>query len=94
MNKIILEFDKSISGLAGNDYGVAEYKKQVQSCILWNDKNEIIFPDNIKKVGISFIQGFFSEILEKIDKGSIDNYIIIKSSSDDLSKKIVENIKF
>ena len=29
-NNINLEFDKSISGLAGNEYGYQEYKKQIK----------------------------------------------------------------
>ncbi len=94
MNKIELSFDKSISGLAGNTFGLQEYKKQAMELFDWNGMNEIIFPEHIKKIGISFIQGFFSEILSKIDIDSIDNYISIKSSSEELTDKIMENLKF
>lgn len=94
MNKIILKFDNSITGLAGNPYGVLEYEKQVKGSFKWDEKNEIVFPSHITKIGISFIQGFFSEILSKIDKRSIDKYLFIKSSSEELTNKIMENIKF
>ena len=94
MNKITLEFDKTITGLAGNPFGVSEYEKQAKYKIKWDDKNEIVFPNHIKKIGISFIQGFFSEILNRFDKNDIDKYIIIKSSSDELTDKVMENLKF
>ncbi len=94
MNKINLKFDKTITGLAGNLFGVVEYEKQAKEKFRWDEQNEIIFPDHIKKIGISFIQGFFSEILSKIDKNAIDKYIVIKSSSNELTTKIMENLKF
>lgn len=94
MNKIVLTFDKTITGLAGNPYGVEEYNKQVKELFNWEDKNEIVFPEHIKKVGISFIQGFFNEILSKVDKNEIDKYVTIRSSSEELTSKIMENLKF
>lgn len=94
-NKIIkLEFDKTISGLAGNDYGYEEYKKQIKSNFDYDKKNTIIFPEQIKKVAISFVQGMFKDILKVIDKNEIEKYVIIKSSSEKLTNKIVSNIKF
>ena len=93
-NTIIeLKFDNTISGLAGNDYGYEEYKKQIMGKFNFENINTIIFPSQIQKVAISFIQGMFRDILEKIDKNQIDKYIIIKSSSDQLTKKIIDNIK-
>lgn len=93
-NTINLNFDKTISGLAGNDYGVSEYKKQLENKIDYNKINVIIFPENIKKVAISFIQGMFNEILKKVDKQEIEKYIEIQSSSQKLTDKIISNIKF
>lgn len=94
MNKIYLDFDKTITGLAGNPYGVAEYKKQAKELFKWDEKNLIVFPNHITKIGISFIQGFFSEVLDKLDKNEIDKYIAIESSSSELTNKIMENLKF
>lgn len=93
-NTINLNFDKTISGLAGNDYGVSEYKKQLENKIDYDKINVIIFPENIKKVAISFIQGMFNEILKKVDKQEIEKYIEIQSSSQKLTDKIISNIKF
>ncbi len=93
-NIIELEFDKTISGLAGNDYGYEEYKKQIKDKFNYDKKNIIIFPEQIKKVAISFVQGMFKDILKEIDKNEIEEYVIIKSSSDQLTKRIWNNIKF
>lgn len=93
-NIIELKFDKTISGLAGNDFGYEEFKKQIRDKFDYTTNNIIIFPGTIQKVAISFIQGMFKDILEKIDKNIIENYVTIKSSSEQLTKKIVDNIKF
>ncbi len=93
-NIIELEFDKTISGLAGNDYGYEEYKRQIKDKFNYDKKNIIIFPEQIKKVAISFVQGMFKDILKEIDKNEIEEYVIIKSSSDQLTKRIWNNIKF
>ncbi len=93
-NIIELKFDKTISGLAGNDYGYEEYKKQIKDKFNYDKKNIIIFPEQIKKVAISFVQGMFKDILKEIDKNEIEEYVIIKSSSDQLTKRIWNNIKF
>jgi len=93
-NIIELSFDKMIAGLAGNDFGYEEYRKQIEGKFDYNKKNIIIFPEQIKKVAISFIQGMFRDILEKINKEIIEEYIEIQSSSDQLTNKILNNIKF
>ena len=94
MNRIELKFDKTINSLAGNDYGYKEYKDQVENKFKWDEKNEIVFPDNIEKIAISFIQGFARDIVEKIDKNKIEDYITVKSSSEYLTDKIISNMKF
>ena len=93
-NIIELKFERTIAGLAGNDYGYEEYKKQIKEKFDYKKNNTIIFPEQIRKVAISFVQGMFREILEKIDKNEIEKYVTIESSSEQLTKKIVSNIKF
>lgn len=95
LNNIInLSFDKTIAGLAGNDYGYEEYKKQIKDKFDYNKNNIIVFPNEIKRVAISFIQGMFRDILEKIDKNEIEKFVTIRSSSEQLTNKIISNIKF
>lgn len=94
MNKINLTFDKQLTRLAGNPYGAEVFDKQVREKIDWSGKNEIIFPDQIKRIAISFIQGFAKEILKKVDKNDVEKLFIFKASSDELEKKILNNILF
>ena len=93
-NVIELVFDKTIAGLARNDFGYEEYKKQIKDKFEYNKKNVIVFPEQIKKVAISFIQGMFRDILEKVDKCKIEMFVEIRSSSEQLTTKILNNIKF
>ena len=93
-NIINLSFDKTIAGLAGNDYGYEEYKKQIKEKFDYDKNNIIVFPNEIKRVAISFIQGMFRDILEKIDKNEIEKFVTIQSSSEQLTNKIISNIKF
>lgn len=93
-NEINLIFDKTISGLAGNDYGYTEYKNQLENKIDYSKLNIIIFPENIKKVAISFVQGMFQEILKQVNKEEIEKYIQIKTSYPKLTNKIIDNIMF
>lgn len=93
-NTIELKFEQTIAGLAGNDYGYEEYKNQIKEKFDYNKNNTIIFPEQIRKVAISFVQGMFRDILERIDKNEIEKYVTIISSSEQLTQKIMSNIKF
>lgn len=94
MNKINLEFDKMLTRLAGNMYGSEVYNDQVKNKIKWEEQNQIIFPDRIDRIAISFIQGFSKEIVKKIDKNEIEKLLIFKVSSKELEEKILNSIKF
>lgn len=94
MNKIELKFDKTITRLAGNEFGYNTYKEQVEKNVDWNNLNEIIFPKEIDRIAISFIQGFARDILKKIDKNNIEEIFIFNTSNKELAEKIINNIKF
>ena len=52
----------------------------------------IVFPDNIKKLASSFIQGFFGEIIENIGIVGIEKQVTIVAENDKLPKSIIENL--
>ena len=83
-NIIRLQFDKSLSCLAGNPYGKSVYDDQVKGKLDFKCKNIIEFPSYIDDIAISFIQGFFKNIV-------MDN-VEIRVSSEDLRKKILDNV--
>ncbi|MGL5820278.1 MAG: hypothetical protein ACRCYE_01430, partial [Sarcina sp.] len=64
MKEINLEFDSSLSRLAGNSFGEKIYIDQVMKKINFEKKEKIkiIFPNNIKDIAISFVQGFINRI--------------------------------
>ena len=49
-NKICLEFDKLITDLAGNRYGVSVYETQVEHNVDFNKINIVIFPYEIEDI--------------------------------------------
>lgn len=77
---IKLEFNGAITRLAGNPYGKKVYEEQVKNIFDFNDKNVIIFPNTIEDIAISFVQGFISEILEKIDRDMLFDHIEIEAT--------------
>lgn len=90
--QILLSFDKSTTRLAGNPYGKAVYKEQLENKIDFKDLNEIIFPDYIEKVASSFTQGLFEEIVRKIGYSGVDKIIKIKAKDAELEKNIYEDL--
>lgn len=65
MNEIYLEFDKTLSAIAGYEFGEEIFKTQVMGKYKYGEKNAIIFPVQIEYVAISFVQGFLKELLKK-----------------------------
>lgn len=94
MKIIKLDFDESINGLAGYKLGQKVFNKQIKKYLDYNTINKIIFPKNIERVSISFIQGFSKKIVDIIGKSNVDKYIIIESNSEYLTNKILYNMKF
>lgn len=94
MNKIELRFDKATTRLAGNPYGRKIYMEQVKGRIKYNEKNCIIFPNQIEKIASSFTQGLFSEIIKKIGYVGIDQKIQIKARNEELEKTIYEDLLY
>ena len=66
MNKVNLVFDKTLSNLAGYDYGREIYEEQVRGKIDLYQEFTIEFPEQIRGVASSFVQGFFANIVETI----------------------------
>lgn len=93
-NRIVLKFDKATTKLAGNPYGRAVFQEQLNNKIDYNKKNIIVFPDNIERVASSFTQGMFSEIIKEIGYTNLDKIIEIRAGSDELAKRIYEDLVY
>ncbi|MEE1262991.1 STAS-like domain-containing protein [Ruminococcus sp.] len=89
-NSIKLVFDKTITRLAGYPYGEEIYEKQVKDHIDIQKPCTIYFPKNIESIASSFVQGFFSQIIDIIGFQGIEDNISIVSSSEELSEEILK----
>ena len=91
-NKVELSFDKRLSGLAGYQYGLNEYKKQVEGKINFDKNIILIFPDNIVRIASSFVQGFFGEMVKRIGISGIEEQVEIISAKNNMKDIIIKNL--
>lgn len=89
MIKIELKFDKLLTSLAGNKFGAEVFENQVVN-VKYDEKYEIIFPERIKYVATSFIQGFFQKFIECFGISGIEDNVEIVTSINDFKKFVVD----
>ena len=94
MNIIELNFIPTVTRITGNKYGYTTYNEQIKPKIKENEKNIIVFPDNIKAIGISFVQGMMTEEIIKYGKQGVLEHFEFKSSNANVVEKIIESINF
>jgi len=97
MKQINLELDKTISRIAGFEYGQSVYNKFVKSTVNSYEHSKdieliIIFPNFIENIASSFVQGFFSQLVPLIGYEGIEKNIQIKTSSEWLTQSIYDNL--
>ena len=61
MNKIIIDLPKDLTSLAGNSFGREIFDDFIDINTL-SKKTILVFPDNIERVAIGFVQGFISKV--------------------------------
>ena len=82
MSKIVLKIDKNKHGiLTGNPEGIKIFKEQVLDKFDWNGINEIIIPDDVSWISLSFVQGFCSEVFDRFGKENIHNHILFSTDN-------------
>lgn len=92
MSKIILECDKTVTGLAGYEFGESVYQKQCQDKIDFSGEIVLVFPENIKNLASSFIQGFFKEIVAHIGIIGIEKHVTIISQNEHMKADILKSL--
>ena len=93
MNIINLQFDSTVTRLAGNPYGRKVYDEQVKDKINFEFENQIIFPKQIINIASSFVQGFFEEIISNVGILGVGKQIIIIADGIDIQKVIIDNLR-
>ena len=95
--RIELSFEKSMTRLAGFPFGKVTYDNQVKSLVpdinAVDEKICIVFPSQIEKAASSFVQGFFSEMINTIGYDEIEKRFDIESASEKLTASIIQNIR-
>ena len=91
MIKIELNFNKLLTSLAGNKFGESEFNKQIKK-VDYNSEYTIVFPERIKYIATSFIQGFFKNFVETIGIVGIEEKVTIQSSINNLKQIIVDSL--
>ena len=89
---IELNFDKSLVGLAGNPFGKKSFERMVNIDIPDDDSIVLVFPDNIKKIASSFVQGFFSKWVTEYGIEYVKDHIVIETPYENLKEYILDNI--
>ena len=92
-NRVELVFDKSLSSLAGYDYGLKIYNEQVKGKIDFYNQFEMVFPPQIKNVASSFVQGLFEDIVDTIGLKKTEENTIIVSDKEDFSKTVLMKLR-
>lgn len=92
-NYIKLEFDKTITRLAGFPYGEAVYNEQVKESVDFSEPVTIEFPEQIVKIASSFVQGFFKEIIYKVGVEEIGKSVQIVTPNPSIEQTIISNLR-
>lgn len=91
--QILLQFDKTITNLAGNRYGREIYSNQIENILELSEKNVVEIPETIEDVASSFVQGIYSALSEQYGKEKALNIMELYSVRADVMEKIAYAIK-
>ena len=92
-NRVELVFDNTLTNLAGYEYGVSIYDKQVDGRLDLNHSFEIVFPAQIRGVASSFVQGFFEKIVDTIGLLQTEKNAMIVSEKQGFSEMVMSKLQ-
>lgn len=92
-NRFELKFEKSMTCIAGYEYGEQVFSEQIKGDISYDKKITIVFPERIVRVASSFVQGLFKEIIDNIGYEGIEENVEIITGDEKLTKQIRSRIK-
>ena len=92
-NIVALEFDKTLVGLAANPFGKRVFAEQVKDRVNEKQRIGIVFPDRIEYIASSFVQGFFSQWIDRYGVDWVRKNVDVTARSDELKKSIYDNLE-
>lgn len=93
-NIIHLVISNKSEFIMGNDYGKSVYIDQVQSKIKTNELNQIIFPNHVTFVAMSFVQGFIGELTKEFGRIKTFEIIELYSEHENLRDRLLKAMMF
>lgn len=91
-NVVNLNFDKTLSNLAGFDFGVKTFKEQMEGKLDITKEFKVKFPPNIKGAASSFVQGLFAEIINSIGVNKTKEYLQVISENKGFDAIIISKL--
>lgn len=92
-NNIMLEFERTLVGLAGYPFGTATYEKFCKGKVKEDEPIIIVIPDRIERIASSFVQGFFSNWIDKYGVDWVRNNVDISTSKECVRQSVYENLE-
>lgn len=92
-NSIVLEFDKTLVGLAGYPFGTSTFEKFGKGKVDENQAIQIIIPDRIVRVASSFVQGFFSEWIDKYGVEWVRRNVQVSTPNEEVKQSVYKNLE-
>ena len=93
MNIISLIFPDDLHHIAGKDFGIEVYQRQIKDKIIEDEQNILKFPEQVRGVSISFIQGLLSGIQSDFSPLT-QQLLTLKGSTEKLDKRLDLGRKF
>lgn len=90
--EIYLEFPQTLTRLTDNPYGRQIFTDQVEDKIDYAQMNIIHFPDRIVRITSSFVQGFFTEIVNHLGYDELKNHIKIDGVDEKIEESVWNNL--
>lgn len=81
-----LKFNESLNRLIGYDFGKEVYLEQIKNYIPKDYPVDLIFPETIQGLSISFAQGFISEFVKDNNLEHFYKYITIIGNTEFVEK--------
>lgn len=89
---INLDFPQALTRLTDNTYGRQIFNEQVANKIDYTQMNIIHFPDRIIRITSSFVQGFFTEIMNNVSYDKLQEHIKIDTVNEEIEKSVWDKL--
>lgn len=91
---ITIKVSSKLVGLCGKENGRFIFEQQIRHQLFDDIEKEnsfiIIFPEHVKMISSSFVDGMFEELLKDIGLGDLEKRLSVESSIPNLKEKMIK----